>query len=101
MIDLKNTPFMRIVAVIAVTLVVCFVMAASAMMFANPEYIEMAKKIIMIAGAFGLFLVVLTVVMSIIELLFAGAITVIFAIGLVIVEGWKKLTKVDTLGEDR
>ncbi len=100
MIDLKITPFMKIVAIVSVTMLVCFVFAASAIMFANPEYTEMARRIIMVAAAAGLFFAVLLIALNVVELIFAGIIAGVASIGMLIVEGWKKFTKVDTLGDE-
>lgn len=100
MIDLKMTPFMKIAAIVSVTILICFIVAASTIMFTNPEYIETAKRIIVLAGGAGLFFAVLLLAFNVAELIFAGIIAGAAAIGMLIVGWWKKLTKVDTIGDE-
>ncbi len=100
MADRKITLFMKIVGVIAVTLLFCFAIASSTIMFANPEYIEAAKKVVMAGGTVGLFFAALMIAFELVGLFFAGVIGVLFGIGMVIKEAWKKLTSDDVLGDE-
>ena len=100
MTDLKITPFMKVAILLTVILVICFVVAASTIMFDNPEYILAAKKVIVAGGAIGLFFAALVIVFNIAELLFIGIIAMFAAIGMMIVEGWKKFIKDDVLGDE-
>lgn len=89
MINFKTTLFTKIIVIVTATLVTCFVFAASAMVFDNPECNEAAKKTIMIVAGAGLFFVILVI-----------ALRVFAEIGMFIVEAWKKLTSDDVLDDE-